>query len=160
MSRRKWSSPPHGESWTQACAMQRQAIHQSSVAAFRSHLCSHCGLAGAIPSMAVRRPSTLSVASEATQQSPKVGNANQSCKCSAKFVSQNAKNKSNIPSFDVGRSVVRAAEQEVDVPTYGDSISFSVCLESSTQHAILGRKVRVFKPNGSGFETQAAGDAC
>ena len=51
---------------------------------FRDHLCSHRGLAGAIPSMAERRPSTLSVASEATQQSPKVGNANQSCKCSAK----------------------------------------------------------------------------
>ena len=73
--------------------------------------------------------SIKSVASKATQQSPTVGNANQICKCSAKLVSQNAKKEFNILSFDV--------------PTNGDSISCSVCLESSTQHEIWGRKACV-----------------
>ena len=43
--------------------------------------------------------------------------------------------------------------------TYGESMSRSV-LESTTQHENWGHMVRVFKSNGSGFLTHAAGDAC
>ena len=69
--------------------------------------------------------------------------------------------KSNIPSFDFRRSVVRAADKEakrLDVPSDGGPISCSVSFESSIQHGNWGRMVRVFQTYGSGFDTPSARD--